>query len=398
MSPQSANGRYPSKVTKMIKMAPTPLEDLRVVEISDRIAGAYCGKLLLDAGADVVKVEPVTEDPMHRFTVTGAVPASGADAPLFSYLNAGKRSRTTLSDELLTGADIVIVTGTRASAITRGIDPQCLLDIAPQCVVVTLADSGWTGPWSERPATEFTLQAWAGLTGFRGDPAGPPTSIGGELGEYMGGTWAAYGAMALRRRVAAGAPGGHLDLSMLEAITLMQSSEWLHSQLLQRPPVRRSVEVPSIEPAKDGYVGISMVTGQQWLDFAAMVDCQEFIEIEQLRFQIGRWDYRDWIRERIDPWLRERTVSEVVELGQLFRLPVAPLGNGSTIPDMDHLRARGVYIDNPAGFRQPRAPWLMSLAAQAPVRAAPAVGEADDIRVWEPRESEPHTAPAAAPL
>ena len=90
--------------------------------------------------------------------------------------------------------------------------------------------------------------------------------------------------------------------------------------------------MPSIEPAKDGYVGITMVTGQQWLDFAAMVDCPEFTEIPQLRFQIGRWDYRDWIRERIDPWMRERTVAEIVELGQLFRLPLAPLGNGSTIP------------------------------------------------------------------
>ncbi len=106
-----------------------------------------------------------------------------------------------------------------------------------------------------------------------------------------------------------------------------------------------------------------MVTGQQWLDFAAMVDCAELTEIPDLRFQIGRWDYRDWIRERIGPWMRERTVAEIVELGQLFRLPIAPLGNGSTIPEMDHLRERGVYVDNPAGFRQPRAPWLMSAAA-----------------------------------
>ena len=187
-------------------------------------------------------------------------------------------------------------------------------------------------------------------------------------------------------------------MSMLEAITLMQSSEWLHSQLLQRPPVKRSVEVPSIEPAKDGYVGISMVTGQQWLDFAAMVDCPEFTDIPQLRFQIGRWDFRDWIREQIDPWMRERTVSEIVELGQLFRLPLAPLGNGSTIPDMDHLQARGVYIDNPAGFRQPRAPWLMSAARQAPVRDAPALGEADGVSGWPPRESVPRTRSAEAPL
>ena len=214
----------------------------------------------------------------------------------------------------------------------------------------------------------------------------------------MGGACAAYGALALRRRVRRGGFGGHLDMSMLEAITLMQSSEWLHSQLLKVPPIRRSVEVPSIEEASDGYVGISMVTGQQWLDFAAMVDCPELTEIPDLRFQIGRWDYRDWIRERIGPWMRERTVDEIVELGQLFRLPIAPLGNGSTIPQMDHLRERGVYIDNPAGFRQPRAPWLMSAAAPAPVRPAPALGEADSESLWQPRESAAHTTAAELPL
>jgi crotonobetainyl-CoA:carnitine CoA-transferase CaiB-like acyl-CoA transferase len=370
--------------------SPTPLDDLRVVEISDRIAGAYCGKLLVDAGADVVKVEPTGGDPLRRFTATGSVPPSDTDAPLFSYLNAGKRSVTAASDALFAGADVVIM--------TPGVDTQGLLNRSPQCVVVTVSDFGLTGPWSQRPATEFTLQAWSGLTGFRGDPAGPPISIGGELGEYMGGACAAYGVLALRRRVRRGGPGGHLDMSMLEAITLMQSSEWLHSQLLKVPPVRRSVEVPSIEEAADGYVGISMVTGQQWLDFAAMVDCPELTEIPDLRFQIGRWDYRDWIRERIGPWMRERTVDEIVELGQLFRLPIAPLGNGSTIPQMDHLRERGVYVDNPAGFRQPRAPWLMSAAAPAPVRRAPALGEADSESLWQPRESAEIRAEAELPL
>src|SRR5262249_20597610 len=153
----------------------------------------------------------------------------------------------------------------------------------------TISNFGWTGPWADRVASEFTLQAWSGLTGFRGDPSGPPVSVGGDLGEYMAGAFAAFGALAAYRRVRGGGSGLHLDMSVLEAITLMQSGEWLHSQLLKAPPVKRSVEVPSIEPAKDGYVGISMVTGQQWLDFAAMVDCPEFTEVPEMRFQTGRW-------------------------------------------------------------------------------------------------------------
>lgn len=370
----------------MSDVAPTPLDALRVVEIGDRIAGAYCGKLLTDAGADVVKVEPAGGDPMRRRTATGAVPAPGVDAPLFSFLNAGKRSVTALSVDLLTRADVVVLAATAAEARGLGVDPARLVRDCPQCVVVTISDFGWTGPWAHRPATEFTLQAWSGCTGFRGDPAGPPISIGGELGEYMGGAFAAYGALAMRRRVRHGGPGGHLDMSMLEAMTLMQSSEWLHSQLLNVPAVKRSVEVPSIEPAKDGYVGISMVTGQQWLDFVAMVDCPELGEVPELRFQLGRWEHRDWIREQIGPWLRERTVDEIVELGQLFRLPIAPLGNGATIPRLDHLRERGVYVANPAGFRQPRPPWLMSVAAPAAIRPAPKPGEADGETIWEERE------------
>jgi crotonobetainyl-CoA:carnitine CoA-transferase CaiB-like acyl-CoA transferase len=376
--------------------SPTPLNDLRVIELSDRIAGAYCGKLLVDAGADVVKVEPPDGDPLRHFVATDAVLPADRDAPLFGYLNAGKRSVTADSvtvGHLLECADVVIVAQTE-----RAFDPQHVLERSPQCVVVTVSDFGLTGPWRDRPATEFTLQAWSGLTGFRGDPAGPPISIGGELGEYMAGACAAYGVLALRRRVRQGGPGGHLDMSMLEAITLMQSSEWLHSQLLKVPPIMRSVEVPSIEEASDGYVGISMVTGQQWLDFAAMVDCPELTEIPDLRFQLGRWGHRDWIRERIGPWMRERTVDEIVELGQLFRLPIAPLGNGSTIPQMDHLRERGVYVDNPDGFRQPRAPWLMSATAPAPVRPAPKLGDSDGETLWQPRTPAAPTTTDELPL
>jgi crotonobetainyl-CoA:carnitine CoA-transferase CaiB-like acyl-CoA transferase len=374
---------------------PTPLDDVRVVEISDRIAGSYCGKLLVDAGAEVRKIEPPQGDPLRRFSATCSSIPGGTDSPLFGYLNAAKRGLTwsaagpradeRLHDELA-GADIVLVTATRAQAAALGIEPHRLLADNPRAVVVTISDFGWTGPYAERAASEFTLQAWSGLTGFRGDPAGPPIAIGGDLGEYMGGVAAAFGALALRRRVERGGRGEHLDLSMLEAITLMQSGEWLHSQLLQVPPVSRTVEVPSIEPAKDGYIGITMVTGQQWLDFAAMVDCPELTEIPQLSFQIGRWQYRDFIRDRIRPWLAERTVEEVVELGQLFRLPIAALGNGATVRDTAYATERGAFVRNPAGFHQPRAPWLMSRCRPASLRRAPALGEANDTGPWPQRE------------
>ncbi|OBG97610.1 acyl-CoA transferase [Mycobacterium sp. E3251] len=382
---------------------PTPLHDLRVVEISDRIAGSYCGKLLVDAGAQVCKIEPPQGDWLRRYSATGSPMPDGESSPFFAYLNAGKRSVTYPPDAErfaaeLSAADVVVVTAGREQAAALGVDPQRLLADCPRAIIVTISDFGWTGPYADRAASEFTLQAWAGSPGFRGDPAGPPISIGGDLGEYMGGVYAAFGALAVRRRVERGGPGEQLDLSMLEALTAMQSSEWLHSQLLRVPPIRRTLEVPSIEPAKDGYVGITMVTGQQWLDFVAMVECPQLEEIEQLRFQIGRWAYRDLIREQIGPWLAERTVGEIVELGQLFRLPIAALGNGSTIREMEYVTERGAFVENPAGFHQPRPPWLMSACAPTPPRPTPALGEANDETLWSPSESTRSATQAGLPL
>src|SRR5947209_18105696 len=77
---------------------PTPLQELRVVEISDRIAGAYCGKLLLDAGADVRKIEPPQGDWLRKYSASCSPVPDDQDSPFFNYLNAGKHSLTCAPD------------------------------------------------------------------------------------------------------------------------------------------------------------------------------------------------------------------------------------------------------------------------------------------------------------
>lgn len=364
---------------------PTPLTDVRVVEISDRIAGAYCGKLFRDAGAAVVKIEPASGDPLRRYSATGSAIAPGVDGPLFEYLNAGKHSVVgSLGDaaiaELIDGADVVIVTASRRDAERAG------LAVDERRAFVTISDFGWTGPWADRAATEFTLQGACGATGFRGLPDGPPISVGGDVGEYVGGAMAAFAALAVTRRMRAGGPGEHLDMALLEAMTLsMQSSEWLHTHLLQVGPIRRSVEVPSIVAAKDGFVGMTFITGQQWHDFAAMVECPELSQHLEFAFQLGRWGHRGEILERIAPWMRAHTVAEIVELGELFRLPMAAIGTGATVTEQDHFRARGVFAPNASGLLAPRPPWRMTSAQPAPVAPAPRIGDAGRGPGWPPR-------------
>jgi crotonobetainyl-CoA:carnitine CoA-transferase CaiB-like acyl-CoA transferase len=388
----------------MTESTPTPLTDVRVVELGDRIAGAYCGKLLRDAGATVVKVEPAQGSPSRSYTATRSSVAPGEHAPLFGYLNAGKRSvaadlDTPVVADLVAGADIVILSATRAAAERAGWERERLVAPGSARIVVTISEFGWTGPWAERAASEVTLQGWCGATGFRGLPDGPPISVGGDAGEYVGGSLAAFGALALMRRVRAGGPGDHLDLGLLEAMTLsMQSSEWLHTHLLRVGNIQRSIEVPSVEQAADGFVGMTLITAQQWLDFCAMVEQPELADVGDFQFQLKRWLARDQIRAAIGPWMRSHTVAEIVELGELFRLPMAAVGNGATITEQIHLRERGAFVTDAAGLLSPRPPWRMSSATHAAVAGAPALGEAGEGPHWAPRDRRVVDGPVRLPL
>src|SRR3954451_19052609 len=167
------------------------LHGIRVLDRSTNIAGPYCGKLLADAGADVAKVEPDGGDPLRRWR----------SGKLYEHLN--RSSRAPESGEAY---DVVIV--------DEVIDPKDMWTDHPGAVVVTITPWGCSGPWVGRPATEFTLQAWAGSTGTRGYPGSEPISVGGSLGEWVAGTYAAVGAIAALRTGRA----VHVDVAMLDCI------------------------------------------------------------------------------------------------------------------------------------------------------------------------------------
>ena len=357
--------------------SPHPLSGLRVVEIGDRLAASYAGKLLRDAGADVVKVESGSGDGLRS-----------RQPAFFAFLNGGKRSvvadRGAVS-AIARNADAVLLAASPEEARRIGFDTAELLAAAPGCALVTVSNFGWTGGWAEYPATEFTLQAWCGSTGSRGVPERPPIAAAGDLGEFIAGGYAAFFALAAHY----GRAGGHYDLSVLEAMcTSMQTFGWLRRDVSALTAFSRSTEVPSVERAKDGYVGVSMATDTQWESFCEMVGCPELATEPGLALQINRWKQRDRIRAAIGPWFAGHTVSEIVELAETHRVPMAAIGNGATLPQMDHFVARGTFVDNPAGFRQPRTPWLMSESAPNPVAAPPALGEAgaapDDL--WPARQ------------
>ncbi len=234
-----------------------------------------------------------------------------------------------------------------------GLGDEEIASIAATSTLVTICDFGWTGPWTEHPATEFTLQAWCGSTGSRGEPDRPPVAVGGDLGEFVAGSYAAFFALATHW----GGGGRHVDLSVLEAMTSsMQVFSWLRKDLMLLEVIGRvqSRSRRSSEPGTATWAS-RWRPAQQWQDFCAMVECPDLADIAELRFQGGRWEHRDLIRARTADWFAARTVDEIVELAALFRIPMAAIGNGETLTAMDH------FVASPE-FRQPSG-WLPGTAA-----------------------------------
>jgi crotonobetainyl-CoA:carnitine CoA-transferase CaiB-like acyl-CoA transferase len=357
----------------------TALDGVRVIDRTTEIAGPYCTKLLADAGADVVKVEPVGGDPLRSW-------GSGA---LFEFLNTSKRSAHRAGDALQADAHILVT--------DEPIDVAALRRASPALVVVTITPFGFEGPWVGRPWTEFTLQAACGSTGQRGLPEEPPVAAGGRIGEWAAGTYAALGALAASREAARTGCGEHVDVAILDCMAVaMITYPTVFSSFLGKPPMRgtgRTIEVPSVEPAKDGYVGFTTNSAQQFQDFLIMIEQRDLLDDTQLAQAHRRFAHRHNFLAAVRAHTEQRTIDELLDEAALFRIPAAPVLNGATIPDFEQFRSRQVFGPAPSGrFVQPRVPYRISGVAARPF-AALADAPVDDEAVAWPSAATPEARP-----
>ena len=204
------------------------LEGIRVVDCSTEIAGPYCTKLLADAGADVVKVEPPDGDPLRSW-------GSGA---LFEFLHTSKRSvvaapgETTVA-ELCATADVLVDTG------GFGLNIPALREEHPG-LVVSISPFGLDGPWADWAATEFTPPGLVRFDRRPGPPRGATPAAGGRIGEWMAGTYAASRVLPALRSAEQSGQGEHVDVAILDCMALtMNTYTSVFAEFLGWPPLRR---------------------------------------------------------------------------------------------------------------------------------------------------------------
>ena len=313
----------------------------------------------------------------------------GGDGALFSFLAGSKHSVVAdpevgddvrMVERLLASADSAVWSGGSKVAEYQGFTPSAIHRAYPRLTVTSITPFGLEGPWRDRAATEFTLQAWSGgIVGLgRGLPERAPVFVGGQVGEYMAGAYASAATLASWFRRAngdPGQPGDLVDLSMLETqILCLTYYPVTYFEMLGRPwRNARRLTVPGVAQAKDGLVDLGCGTAQQWFDLCAMVGHPEWID-EHSPLTIT--EQANVHADQIYAWVESNPVDEIRDLATAFRIPNAPVANGANIASLDHFRERGSFVCNPRdGFRQPGHPYRMRPARLRRPGPAPLLGE-----------------------
>ena len=262
-----------------------PLEGIRVVELCQIAAGPFCGMLLADMGADVIKVEsPGTGDGMRQWP-----PITDGYSENFASVNRNKRSvELNLKDPddvararaLVRTADVVIE-NFRPGVLDRlGLGYADLKQVQPKLVFCSVSAYGQTGPRSRQGGFDLTMQAMAGVMSVTGEPDAPPVKCGVPISDFAAGLYAAYAVTAALRDVERHGRGVQIDIPMLGAtlgIAALQTSEFFGNEKNPRPlgsAHPRNAPYQAFR-CSDGYFAMAAGNDKLWASVCDVVERPE---------------------------------------------------------------------------------------------------------------------------
>jgi formyl-CoA transferase len=369
---------------------PAAFDGVRVLELGQIYNGPYCGLLLAQLGADVIKIEPPGGEQL-RFRSHQPI-----ESHEFVMLNSNKRSvvldlkteagRQALLD-LVETADVLIENFAPGTMERLQLHPQRLLEHNPRLVVACGKGYGSTGPYAHMSAMDITVQAMSGSASATGVPDGPPTKAGAAFVDFSGGIHL-FGAVsaALFQRERTGR-GQIVEVSMHDTIYPMLASSLggLHNhpdrQLPERTGNRHSgmaVAPYNIYQTSDGWLAIICISERHWRGVATALGRPELIDDPRFRTEKDRVANIDAVDDEVSSVTRTRTRAELVRDLQAAGVPCAPVKSIREVDTDEHLIQRGMirYVEHPARGRVPvpGCPLRLGDSPVGPLRAAPPLG------------------------
>jgi crotonobetainyl-CoA:carnitine CoA-transferase CaiB-like acyl-CoA transferase len=366
------------------------LEDLRVLELSGGVAAGYCGKLFAEYGADVIKVEPPSGDPLRRLgPFAGERPHGETGAP-WLYLGARKRS-VTLDLAQASGQRLFRRMVEEANVIVEGFPPgyldslgvgfEALKAIKRRIVVVSITAYGQSGPEAGWRATNLTSFASGGQMSLTGEPDREPLVNGGYQAGYQAGLQAfAAAALAAHQADATEVPQ-HVDISAQECMASALELYLPWWAYLKRDISKRRGNVMSgmvgVFPAADGYIGLHIMP-RNWPWFARAMGREELIEDPRFRDNYSRLQHNDELEAIVYAWAAGQGAKELYRQAGAARAPIAFVHTLGDLLESEQLRSRGYFheVEHPlaGSLTYPGPPFRMSEVAWASDRA-PLLGE-----------------------
>tara|TARA_R110002124_G_scaffold69967_1_gene187713 strand:+ start:3258 stop:4451 length:1194 start_codon:yes stop_codon:yes gene_type:complete len=331
-----------------------PLDGLRVIELGQLIAGPFCGQLLGDFGAEVIKVEaPGLPDPARGW---GAVKKD--DIGLFwPIIGRNKKSLTlnlrveagqAILRELVKTAD-VLVENFRPGTLERwGIGPDVLHEINPRLVITRVSGYGQTGPESHKAGYASVGEAKGGLRYLIGEPDRLPARAGVSLGDTMTGTFAALGTMmALFAREKSG-KGQVVDAAIYETVMAFMESLIPEYALMGHTRERSGPILPRIAPSgvypcSDGMVIIGANQDSLFRRLSAMCGTK-WSDDARYATHDARGENQLELDEMISNWTKQRTVADVLATCEENGIPCGPVNRAKEMLEDAHIAARNAII------------------------------------------------------
>jgi formyl-CoA transferase len=334
-----------------------PLSDIRVVEMAQLIAGPFCGQLLGDMGAEVVKIEPPgAGDPMRHWgqgdPKTWWRVIARNKYSLAADLRAPEGQR--LARELIAKADI-LVENFRPGTLERwGLDPVDLRRVHPRLIVVRLSGYGQTGPYAARAGFGLIGEAMGGWRKLVGDPDRPPSRMGVSIGDSLAATYGCMGALAALHHRERTGEGQIVDAALYESVLQVMEGlipEWaVGGHKRERTGAILPGIAPSgVYPCRDGDYLIGANQDTIFARLAEAMGRPELAADPRYATHVARGRHQAELDALISAWTRTLTIAELEAAMIAHAVPAGRIYDAQDMLADPHFAAREaiVTVDDP---------------------------------------------------
>lgn len=378
-----------------------PLANTRVLDLSRILAGPWCGQILADLGADVIKVErPKRGDDTRGWGPPFLKDSTGndtGDAAYYLSANRGKRSITVditnpkgqaLLRKLVAESDILLENYKAGGLAKYGLDYGSLHAINPRLIYCSITGFGHTGPYRHRPGYDFMIQALGGLmsiTGERDDtPGAGPQKVGVAMADILTGLYASIAVLAgLAHRERTG-EGQHIDLALFDVQVACLANQAMNYLVGGEVPTRMGNAHPNIVPYQafataDGHIILAVGNDEQFVRFCGVAGLESMARDERYSSNAARVQRRDELIPLIEAAMSKRTSEAWLSTLESAGIPCGPINSIAEVFDNPQLQHRGMQItmEHAAGTEvtMPGSPLKFSASPVRYQRPPPTLGE-----------------------